>query len=153
MARLVILGEAPGADEDAAGRPFVGRAGKVLDGLLGEAGLSRSAVYVTNTVLCRPPDNLPPSRQEVAACSPYLDAQLKAIRPRAVLALGATAVERLLGPRRIASVAGTVVDGHPAIVASYHPSALNRHPDRRRFASVATRLAAQLSRGVAGGVR
>lgn len=87
-ALLAVVGEAPGAEEDASGRPFVGDSGRALDALLGEAGLSRGDAYVANTVMCRPPANRRPTDAEVAACAPYLELQLAVVRPRVVLALG-----------------------------------------------------------------
>jgi uracil-DNA glycosylase len=129
---LVVVGEAPGAEEDASGRPFVGRAGKLLDRLLLDAGLPRERVAVLNALKCRPPGNRAPKAGELANCRPYLQAQLAAIAPRLVLALGSTAVGWFLGRgarlgeargrvHRV-DVGGTALD----VVASYHPSAAIR---------------------------
>jgi DNA polymerase len=132
-ADLMIVGEAPGADEDATGLPFVGAAGRNLTRLLAEAGLDRTKCYLTNVVKCRPPANRRPHPSEVAKCWDYLDAQIALVRPRVILALGSAAVRRLLGP-------GTFVgtsrgSGHPrgecAVVATYHPAALNRKRGRK----------------------
>ena len=97
-ADLMIVGEAPGAEEDAEGRPFEGAAGRRLTKLLAEAGLGRSQAYLTNVVKCRPPGNRRPHLSEIAKCWDYLDAQIALVRPRVIVALGSTAVRRLLGP-------------------------------------------------------
>ncbi|HEX9708694.1 MAG TPA: uracil-DNA glycosylase [Candidatus Thermoplasmatota archaeon] len=96
-ARLVLVGEAPGADEDRLGEPFVGRAGKILDQALAQAGVDRRAVFITNVVKCRPPGNRRPSAAEAAACRPFLDGEVAAARPGAIVALGKTAAEALTG--------------------------------------------------------
>lgn len=96
-ARLVLVGEAPGAEEDRLGEPFVGRAGKTLDRALARAGVERSSVFITNVAKCRPPDNRRPTAAEAAACRPFLDGELATADPGAVVALGKTAAEALLG--------------------------------------------------------
>lgn len=126
--RLVFIGEAPGAQEDAAGRPFVGKAGQLLDQLLSDAGLSRAEVGVLNVVKCRPPGNRTPTAAEVTRCRPYLEAQLDLLAPRLVVALGLTAVSWFLGRgTRLAAARGRVhhVDGR-RLLATYHPSAAIR---------------------------
>jgi uracil-DNA glycosylase family 4 len=129
---LALVGEAPGAAEDAQGRPFVGRAGQLLDRLLVEAGLDRSGVAVLNTVKCRPPGNRAPRSVEVANCAPYLRAQLAVLRPRLVVALGLTAVRWFLGAGvSLGAARGAVheveVAGLPLrVIATYHPSAAIR---------------------------
>jgi DNA polymerase len=125
---LAIVGEAPGADEDRTGRPFVGRAGQLLDRLLAEAGLTRDRVAVLNTLKCRPPGNRAPKAGELANCRPFLAGQLAAVRPQLVLALGSTAVGWFLGRgTALAASRGQVhtAAGHEVIV-SYHPSAAIR---------------------------
>ncbi|NLM22959.1 MAG: uracil-DNA glycosylase, partial [Firmicutes bacterium] len=92
-AKIFLLGEAPGAQEDACGRPFVGRAGKVLDQLLSAAGLTRQDVFITGSVKCRPPKNRNPYRSELAACRPWLEKQLALIKPQVVVCLGLVAVQ------------------------------------------------------------
>jgi uracil-DNA glycosylase len=127
-ARLLLVGEAPGAQEDAAGVPFVGRAGQLLDELLGEVGLDRERVAVLNVLKCRPPGNRQPRPAEVAACRPWLERQLQLVDPQVVVALGATATRWALGPRARLSVARGAVhrrDGRPLLV-TYHPSAALR---------------------------
>ena len=98
-ARLLFVGEGPGADEDAKGEPFVGRAGQKLNEMIRAIGLSREQVYIANVVKCRPPDNRTPEPDEVATCSPFLFRQIEAIVPRVIVALGAPAAKTLLGTR------------------------------------------------------
>jgi DNA polymerase len=95
-APLMFVGEGPGADEDAQGEPFVGRAGKKLDQMISAIGLRREEVYIANIVKCRPPRNREPERDEVATCAPFLHAQIEAIRPRVIVTLGAPAARTLL---------------------------------------------------------
>ena len=95
-ARLMFIGEGPGADEDRTGRPFVGKAGQLLDKMIGAMQFSREEVYITNIVKCRPPDNRLPSPEEAAACMPFLHEQINIIRPEVIVLLGATAVKFLL---------------------------------------------------------
>lgn len=136
-ARVLLLGEAPGAAEDASGRPFVGRAGQLLDELLAGAGLDRDAVAVLNVLRCRPPANRPPSRAEAARCRGWLDRQLTLVAPRVVVAMGTTAATALLG--RLTSLAaaraasphvGTGVLEGASVLATYHPSAAIRFGPR-----------------------
>jgi DNA polymerase len=130
--RLALVGEAPGAAEDAAGRPFVGKAGQLLDRLLAEAGLDRSHVAVLNTVKCRPPGNRAPRPLELANCTPFLSAQVALLRPRLVVALGLTAVRWFLGRGIALGAARGVVHSVRVgsldvdVIATYHPSAAIR---------------------------
>ena len=129
---LMLLGEAPGADEDATGRPFVGRSGQLLDQLLGEAGLSRAGVAVVNVLKCRPPGNRKPARLEMANCRGWLDHQLALLDPLLVLTLGGTATEAMLGRgARLTQLRGQdhAVGGR-VVVATYHPSAAIRFGPR-----------------------
>jgi DNA polymerase len=125
----MFVGEAPGADEDAQGEPFVGQGGKLLDNMLKAIGLDRrSGVYIANVLKCRPPNNRNPEPGEVAACSPYLERQLEMIRPRLIVALGRFAAMTLLDTdASIASLRGRVHQyrGVPLIV-TYHPAYLLR---------------------------
>jgi DNA polymerase len=131
-ARLVLVGEAPGAQEDVAGRPFVGRAGQLLDQLLADAGLVRDEIAVLNVVKCRPPGNRTPRRDEVERCRPWLTGQLEVVAPELVVALGLTAVTWFLGRRTsLAGARGTVhrvpvADRTLSVIATYHPSAAIR---------------------------
>lgn len=95
--KVAIVGEAPGSQEDERGEPFVGRSGALLSKMLKAAGLDRSALFVTNAVLCRPPDNRTPTEGELQACRPFFEGQLRAVSPSVILALGRTAASRLTG--------------------------------------------------------
>jgi DNA polymerase len=145
-ARLVLVGEGPGQTEDETGRPFVGRAGELLTGILAAIGFARDEVFICNVVKCRPPQNRKPLPEEIAACSPYLEAQLDLIRPKVILALGATAAEALLGSRRsLADLRGKVHSyrGVPLVV-TYHPAALLRNPNWKKPTWDDVRIARQL---------
>jgi DNA polymerase len=129
---LVLLGEAPGADEDATGTPFVGRSGQLLDLLLADAGLPRPSVGVVNVLKCRPPGNRKPSRFELTNCRGWLDRQLDLLDPLVVLTLGGTATEAMLGKgARLTQLRGQdhAVGGR-VVVATYHPSAAIRFGPR-----------------------
>jgi uracil-DNA glycosylase family 4 len=121
----MIVGEAPGQNEDQQGLPFVGAAGKLLNQLLEGIGISRKDVYITNIVKCRPPGNRDPLPDEVASCSAYLDRQIELIRPAVILLLGRHAVQRLLpGSAGISRIHGQVVEhGDRSYVPLYHPAA------------------------------
>lgn len=129
QAEWLLVGEAPGADEDARGEPFVGQAGKLLDGMLAGIALKRgNNVYIANVLKCRPPGNRNPEHAEVAQCSPYLARQVELIRPRLILAMGRFACQTLLATdASIASLRGRVhrYRGVPLIV-TYHPAYLLR---------------------------
>ncbi|HSS62467.1 MAG TPA: uracil-DNA glycosylase [Candidatus Limnocylindrales bacterium] len=122
---IMIVGEAPGFNEDRQGEPFVGAAGKLLDTLLARIGLSRADVYITNVLKCRPPMNRDPLPNEVEACSPYLKQQLDLIQPKVVLILGRHALERLMpGQGSISRIHGSLIRrGDVAYVPLYHPAA------------------------------
>ncbi len=124
-ADILIVGEAPGFNEDRQGEPFVGAAGKLLDTLLARIGLSRADVYITNVLKCRPPQNRDPMPNEAEACSPYLARQLEMIKPKVVLILGRHALERLMpGQGSISHIHGSLVKrGDIAYVPLYHPAA------------------------------
>lgn len=129
-ARLVFVGEAPGADEDKQGLPFVGRAGKLLTQMIEAMGLQRQDVYICNVVKCRPPDNRKPEDDEVSTCSPYLLRQLDTIEPKVLVCLGAVAAQTLLETTRgISQFRGEWMDwrGHK-LMATYHPAYLLRNP-------------------------
>ena len=131
-----IIGEAPGADEDAQGEPFVGQAGKLLDAMLAAIGLKRGDnVYITNVLKSRPPGNRNPEPDEVAACRPYLLTQIELIRPKLILALGRFAVQSLLDTdEAIARLRGRVHQfQNVPLVVTYHPAYLLRNlPDKAR---------------------
>ena len=130
-AQWMFIGEAPGADEDAQGEPFVGAAGQLLDNMLGALGLSRSDdVYIANVLKCRPPGNRTPEPFEAAACRPYLDRQIELVAPRLIVALGKSAASTLLGvDASVASLRNRVhrYRGTPLVV-TYHPAYLLRTP-------------------------
>jgi uracil-DNA glycosylase family 4 len=132
----LIIGEAPGADEDAQGEPFVGQAGKLLDAMLAAIGLRRGDnVYITNVLKSRPPGNRNPEPDEVAACRPYLLAQIELIRPKLILALGRFAAQSLLDTdEAIARLRGRVHQfQNVPLVVTYHPAYLLRNlPDKAR---------------------
>jgi uracil-DNA glycosylase family 4 len=131
-ARLALVGEAPGAAEDASGEPFVGRAGQLLDGLLDEVGLARADVSVVNTLKCRPPRNRAPKAGELARCRGWLEAQLTLLAPALIVAMGSTAVCWFHGRNaRIGLLRGgpQVVGGREVLV-TYHPSAALRFGPR-----------------------
>jgi uracil-DNA glycosylase len=134
QAELVVVGEAPGGEEDRRGEPFVGPAGKLLDLLLLSAGFDRDSVYICNVLKCRPPNNRDPRPDEVAQCTPYLHAQLEAIAPRALLAVGKFSSQTLAGSEEsIGRLRGQVHSyrGIP-VVATYHPAYLLRSPHATR---------------------
>ena len=124
-ANVMIVGEAPGFNEDRQGEPFVGAAGKLLDTLLARISLSRADVYITNVLKCRPPMNRDPMPNEVEACSPYLQKQLQLVKPKVVLILGRHALERLMpGQGSISRIHGSMIKrGDIAYVPLYHPAA------------------------------
>jgi uracil-DNA glycosylase len=126
-ARLALVGEAPGADEDASGRPFVGRSGRLLDELLAEAGGDRASTSVLNTLKCRPPANRPPRPAETANCRGWTEQQLVLVAPRLVVALGLSATRWFLGPTTLSAVRGRVVAARGVqVLPTYHPSAALR---------------------------
>ena len=147
-ADLMFIGEGPGADEDAQGLPFVGRAGQLLNNMIAAMGLKREQVYIANIVKCRPPGNRTPERDECETCSPFLMRQIGVIRPKVVVALGATAAKNLLGvndsmssmrgrfydysPKRTLTDAGEPVECK--LLVTYHPAFLLRDPRQKKEA-------------------
>jgi uracil-DNA glycosylase len=149
-ARLALVGEAPGAEEDAAGHPFVGRAGRMLDDLLAAAGLRRDEIAVLNVLRCRPPGNRTPRPDEVARCRGWLDRSLDLVRPDLVVALGLTAAVTFLGRgTKLAAARGRVHEvGGRRVLVSYHPAAAVRFgPAGQPRAALAEdlRMAAELT--------
>ena len=145
-ARLVLVGEGPGATEDATGRPFVGQAGQLLDSILDAIEVPRNSVYITNIVKCRPPQNRKPLPDEIAACIPYLHRQLEIVRPKVILCLGSTSAEAMLGVRKsLGELRGKVhtYNGIPLVV-TYHPAALLRNPNWKKPTWDDVRIARQL---------
>jgi uracil-DNA glycosylase family 4 len=127
-AKIFLVGEAPGRDEDATGRPFVGRAGKLLDRALYEAGIRRSEVFITSVVKCRPPDNRRPNRSEMQTCLPYLRRQIQLVDPRIICLMGNVASAALLGKQGVTALRGRVFEDRYLI--TYHPAAVLRNPNR-----------------------
>lgn len=152
-ARLILVGEAPGASEDEGGKPFIGRSGRILDNALEEAGLSRERVWIANTVRCRPPENRAPRDVEIAKCSFQLDAEVASVGPRVLVALGATASGALVGrPVALKEEAGSVHNLRRAgmdlrCVVTYHPAGLIYRPKAFPRLVDDLTLAWELSRG------
>jgi uracil-DNA glycosylase family 4 len=141
-AELMFVGEGPGADEDAQGEPFVGRAGQLLNNMIKAMGLRREDVYIANIVKCRPPGNRQPERDECETCSPFLMRQIAAIKPKAMVALGATAAKNLLAINApMTELRGRWYDFKPAasdpswpgsrLAVTYHPAFLLRDPRQK----------------------
>jgi len=136
QADLMFIGEAPGADEDAQGEPFVGRAGQLLNNMIKAMGLQREEVYIANIIKCRPPGNRTPERDECETCSPFLMRQIAAIKPKAIVALGAVAAKTLLAIN--APMMG--LRGHwydfrgTKLAVTYHPAFLLRDPRQKKEA-------------------
>jgi DNA polymerase len=153
-ARLMLVGEQPGNDEDVAGRPFVGPAGQLLDRALAEAGIARTEVYVTNIVKHfkweprgKRRIHAKPSQAEIAACLPWLEAELDVVKPAIVGCLGATAAQALLGPGfRVTKQRGQLLPfrDQSSVVATIHPAAVLRAPDDGARAREFDRLVADL---------
>jgi len=121
---ILIVGEAPGAEEDRLGQPFVGRAGKLLNELLESAGVVREEVFITNTVKCRPPKNRNPNTAELKACRKWLDAQIELISPKLIIILGRVALKELTGKEKIKEFHGKVSEfSGKKYFVTYHPSA------------------------------
>ena len=133
-AEIMFIGEGPGADEDRLGRPFVGRAGELLTRMIHAIGLERTEVYICNAVKCRPPGNRTPTAEEIAACRPFLRAQVALVRPRIIVLLGATAGRDVLGDQfRVTRDRGKWVERKGVwIMPTYHPSALLRDESLKR---------------------
>ena len=135
-ADIMFIGEGPGADEDEQGEPFVGRAGQLLNNMIAAMGLHREDVYIANVVKCRPPQNRAPERDEIETCSPFLMRQVDVIRPKIIVALGATAAKTLLGiSDSMASLRGRLYDFRGTKLAvTYHPAFLLRDPRQKKEA-------------------
>lgn len=135
-ARLLFVGEGPGADEDEQGLPFVGRAGQLLNNMIAAMGLKREETYICNVVKCRPPGNRTPEPDEANTCSPFLFRQIDVIRPQVMVALGATAATYLLGQRQpLAGLRGRVhAFRGSSLIVTYHPAYLLRDPRQKKEA-------------------
>lgn len=135
-AEILLIGEAPGADEDRVGRPFVGKSGQLLDKILAACGFTREQhVFLSNIIRCRPPGNRVPSDEETMACIPFLFEQIELVDPKIIIALGATALKRLYDDKslRITRLRGEWLEWKGRLVMPvYHPSALLRNPNLKR---------------------
>jgi len=131
-AKVMIIGEAPGKDEDISGKPFVGRAGKLLTEILSSINLERNDIFITNTVKCRPPENRNPHDDEIKSCSGYLDEQIKLINPKVIVLLGKIAANRILNiDEPISNLRGKkyfIKENNIPIIVFYHPAYLLRSP-------------------------
>ena len=137
-AKIMIVGEAPGRSEDMQGRPFVGPAGKILDRLLAGIGVERKSVFITSVLKCRPPGNRNPTEEEIQACAPFLNKQIKAISPAIVCTIGNVATQHMmqafgLKPESIGQVHGRVfpintLELHFKLLPTYHPAAIIYNP-------------------------
>jgi DNA polymerase len=129
-AEIMFIGEAPGADEDLQGLPFVGRAGQLLTKLLKTVGIDRNDVYICNILKCRPPNNRKPLPSEIEMCKPYLLKQIELIQPKVIIALGATAIEGLFNiKKKMGDLRGNIIYFNKIpVIVTYHPAALLRNP-------------------------
>ncbi len=134
-ADIMVIGEAPGADEDEQGMPFVGRAGQLLTKILESVNLSRDEVFIANIIKCRPPNNRRPIKEEVDKCEPYLKKQIGLIKPAFILSLGLTSVDTLLKKaHKMSEIRGKVLDyQNIKMITTYHPAALLRNPEWKKL--------------------
>ena len=148
-AKWLFIGEAPGADEDKQGEPFVGRAGQLLNSMIAAIGLKREQVYIANILKCRPPNNRDPAPAESELCRPFLERQIALIQPKLVVALGRIAAQNLLNTETpIGKLRGAVHRlGETPVVVTYHPAYLLRSPSEKRKAWVDLQLAVRTIQG------
>jgi len=130
----MFVGEGPGVEEDAQGRPFVGRAGQLLTRMIEAIGFKREDVYITNVIMCRPPGNRTPEPEEIATCEPFLFRQIRVIKPDVVVALGAIAAQSLLRTKSpISHIRGQFFDAFGTkVLPTFHPAFLLRSPEKKR---------------------
>ncbi len=133
-ADIMLIGEAPGADEDLQGLPFVGRAGQLLTKLLKEVGIERNDVFICNILKCRPPNNRKPLPSEIEMCKPYLFKQIEILNPKVIVALGATAIEGLFNmKKKMSELRGSILSLNKIpVIVTYHPAAILRNPNLQR---------------------
>lgn len=138
QADLMIIGEAPGADEDRQGEPFVGKAGQLLNAMLKAIGLARDQVFIANILKCRPPENRDPHQEEALSCEPFLQRQIALINPRVILAVGRIAAQNLLktdvAVGKLREREHVVGEGNIPLVVTYHPAYLLRSPEHKEQA-------------------
>lgn len=160
-AEIMFIGEAPGRNEDLQGRPFVGQAGKLLEELLGEIGLTREDVWIGNVVKCRPPENRDPRPEEIAACAGYLERQIALLQPRVIATLGRFSMEKFFPGAKITRVHGQARrDGRRVLIPLYHPAYILRNMsakpdavrDMRKIPRLLERLEQVLAEEAAAGV-
>ncbi len=151
QAQWLVIGEAPGADEDRQGEPFVGRAGQLLDSMLRAIGMPREQVYIANILKCRPPGNRDPKPEEASCCTPFLHRQIALIRPKVILAVGRIAAQNLLATTvPIGKLRGQVHRYGPLatpLVITYHPAYLLRSPGEKRKAWIDLKFARSVHEG------
>ncbi|HKT23239.1 MAG TPA: uracil-DNA glycosylase [Terriglobales bacterium] len=135
-ADIMFVGEAPGADEDIQGEPFVGRAGQLLNNMISAMGIRREDVYIANIIKCRPPGNRTPEREECDTCSPFLMRQIEVVKPKILVALGAVAAKTLLGVNdAMINLRGRIYDfKNTKLAVTYHPAYLLRDPRQKKEA-------------------
>ena len=133
-AKVMFIGEAPGADEDAQGEPFVGRAGQLLNKIIEAVGMKREDVYICNILKCRPPNNREPLPSEMELCSPYLSKQIELVKPQFIICLGRTAAQWLLQTNENLNTLRTRIHDYHGVklIVTYHPAALLRNPNWKR---------------------
>ena len=150
--KIMIVGEGPGANEDAEGKPFVGRAGKLLDKMLAAIKLDRKKVYISNVVNYRPPGNRKPTEIEIERYLPFLKSHIEIINPKILLLLGSTALNTLIGNEIVISKARgkwiqkNVGSAKPWIIASFHPAFLMRQPEQKKFAWIDLKMIREKSK-------
>ena len=150
--KIMIIGEGPGANEDAEGKPFVGRAGKLLDKMIAAINLDRTKVYITNVVNYRPPANRRPTEDEIERYLPYLKSHIEIINPKIILLLGSTALNALIGNDKVISKARgkwiqkNIGSVKPWIIASFHPAFLMRQPEQKKLAWIDLKMIREKSK-------
>jgi uracil-DNA glycosylase family 4 len=122
---IMLVGEAPGKEEDLTGEPFVGRAGRLLDAAILQAGLMRSRVFITSVIKCRPPQNRKPKKAEIDQCRPYLQNQIEILHPKIICLMGNTATQAILGQQGVAILRGRILQDR--FIVTYHPAAVLRN--------------------------
>jgi uracil-DNA glycosylase family 4 len=130
-APIMLVGEAPGADEDRTGRPFVGRCGKLLDRSLAQAGVNREEIFITSVVKCRPQNNRKPKKAETAACLPYLQSQIEIVEPRVIGLMGNVAASSLLNRQGVVTLRGQVFEDR--FLVTFHPAAVLRNKNFQEY--------------------
>ena len=151
-AKIMIIGEGPGANEDAQGKPFVGRAGKLLDKMLESIHLDRKKVYISNVVNYRPPENRRPTELEIERYLPFLKSHIEIINPKILLLLGSTALNTLIGDDVVISKARgnwiqkEIGKSKPWVIASFHPAFLMRQPEQKKFAWIDLKMIREKSK-------